>query len=378
MDQQQLSERLAAAAFAFRGYNITNLGRSDELLARPDYGPVVKSCLDEASEIVRKVAGRRCDLAERVRQRRETDLASYGDAIAMIVAMEISQIRLLEEFHGVKYADARLALGYSLGEITALAAGGVIGLHEALQIPLALADDCVELARDVTLGILFSRGNELPVDEIIRDCLLTNQEGRGVVGVSTYLSPNSALLMGQQDSLSRFHKRLSETADERVYLRKNDKRWPPLHTPIVWEKCIADRCSQMLHQIPGGFREPKPPIFSLATGAVSYTDANTRELLRKWIDHPQQLWDAIYHTLTSGIETVIHVGPAPNIFPATYKRLRENVSAQVEAQIGTRTMARLVTRPWLSALLPERTALLRVLLVEHVILEDWLLEQEIA
>jgi len=31
-------------------------------------------------------------------------------------------------------------------------------------------------------------------------------------------------------------------------------------------------------------------------------------------------------------------------------------------------------RPWLSAMLPERAALLRAPLVKHIILEDWLLD----
>ena len=42
--------------------------------------------------------------------------------------------------------------------------------------------------------------------------------------------------------------------------------------------------------------------------------------------------------------------------------------------LGLRAMARAVRRPWLTALLPSRTALLRAPAVEHIILEDWLLE----
>jgi [acyl-carrier-protein] S-malonyltransferase len=41
-------ERLGYTAFAFRGYNTTNLGRTSELLAHPAYGPVVERYLVEA------------------------------------------------------------------------------------------------------------------------------------------------------------------------------------------------------------------------------------------------------------------------------------------------------------------------------------------
>lgn len=51
---------------------------------------------------------------------------------------------------------------------------------------------------------------------------------------------------------------------------------------------------------------------------------------------PQLLWDVIYETLRSVIKT------------------------------------------WINLLLPERTALLRAPLIEHVVLEDWLLAQHPA
>jgi hypothetical protein len=69
------------------------------------------------------------------------------------------------------------------------------------------------------------------------------------------------------------------------------------------------------------------------------------------------------------------------IVPATFQRLRDNVQAQLDRKsinsIGLRAISRAVRRPWLTAILPSRTALLRAPLVEHVILEDWLLAQAV-
>ena len=168
---------------------------------------------------------------------------------------------------------------------------------------------------------------------------------------------------------------------DRVYLRKNHDKWPPVHTPLVWQRNIPNRVGMLAHTLKGGFTKPNPPIFSMVTGKASYNEHNARETLIQWIDHPQKLWDAVYETLASGIETVIHVGPAPNLIPATFNRLRDNVQAQLTGnslnKLGLRAMARAVRRPWLTALLPSRTALLRAPTVEHIILEDWLLEQKI-
>jgi [acyl-carrier-protein] S-malonyltransferase len=128
----------------------------------------------------------------------------------------------------------------------------------------------------------------------------------------------------------------------------------------------------------GGLQPPCPPVFSLVTGDVSYDDFHARDILRDWADHPQRLWDAVYATLAGGITTVIHVGPAPNVIPATFHRLGENIRQQTAGRslgkMGMRAAAGLARRPWLSALLPSRAALLRAPLLKHVILEDWLLE----
>jgi [acyl-carrier-protein] S-malonyltransferase len=377
MTPNTIQRKIAVTAFAFRGYNLTNLGRTAELLAHPVYGPTVAFYLSEASDTASSIVGRRIDLADRVRRGEETTLTSYADAVALIVAAEMAQIRILKEVFGVTYDKARLTFGYSLGEISALCAAGVLTMSDALRIPLALVDDCVALADGVTLGVLFSRGAILPLHDVNRLCLRINSEGQGVMGISAYLSPNSVLLLGQGDTLERFGKRIIEQHGKSIHLRRHGGSWPPMHTPILWQRSIPNRAAQLMHTMPGGFTQPKPEVFSLVTGKASYNDYNARELIHRWIDHPQRLWDAVYETLDRGCERVIHVGPAPNITPSTFERLAVDVDVQTRGRVGVRTLKAIVPHPWLKRLLPQRAALLRAPLVEQVILEDWLLAQKL-
>ncbi|HMP15385.1 MAG TPA: hypothetical protein PKD72_00045, partial [Gemmatales bacterium] len=101
------------------------------------------------------------------------------------------------------------------------------------------------------------------------------------------------------------------------------------------------------------------------------------ELMYKWIDHPMRLWDMVFQTLASGVEIVIHVGPDPNLIPATFKRISDNIAAQGAERtwsgLGLRALSPIMRRPWLTNLLSQSTALLRAPYVEHIILEDWLL-----
>ena len=370
-----LQSRLYNSAFAFRGYNVVNLGRTPELLEVPKYAPVMERYLDAASETCSDMVGRTVDLVARARRREETTLDTYDEAICLIVATEQAQLAILREQFGMDFGDAKLVFGYSLGEISAAVATGVFTMDEALRIPLAMATDAVALARDVTLGILFSRGKKLPVDEIKRLCIQINSEGKGVIGVSTYLSPNSLLLLGQGNTIELFRSRMRDEFSIRTYLRINKNRWPPMHTPIVWEANLSNRAASMMHTMSSGFTEPRPPILSLVTGEASYNDFNARDIMNRWTDHPQLLWDVVTGVLAAGVQTLVHVGPAPNIIPATFRRLAENVEAQVEGKLHMRALTSIVERPWLSSLLPSTTVLLRAPGIEQIILEDWLLEE---
>ena len=231
------------------------------------------------------------------------------------------------------------------------------------------------------LGGAVLRGPALDADAVYKLCLRINTQGKGVIGVSSYLAPNSLLIMGQGDTIDHFADLMCEWLPQKLYLRKNDSRWPPMHTPIVWQRNIPNRSAVMMQTLPGGFQAPTPAVLSLVTGKLSYNDFNARDLLNRWIDHPQRLWDAVSEMLAMGIDTVVHVGPEPNLVPATIKRLADNVATQLAAKswegVGLRAVSRAVRRPWLAKILPIRSSLLRAPFVRQVNLEDWLLEQEV-
>ena len=92
MNPEQLKKQMADAAFAFRGYNVTNLGRSTELLSHTAYGPIVQSCLREAGNVCSDVISKKVDLVARVHNHRATTLRTYSEAIALVMAMEKAQL----------------------------------------------------------------------------------------------------------------------------------------------------------------------------------------------------------------------------------------------------------------------------------------------
>jgi [acyl-carrier-protein] S-malonyltransferase len=375
------TQHIGSAALAFRGYNQTNLGRTPELLAHPAYGPIVRRHLQLAGTIHAEATHRTTDLVERVAARRESTLDTFSEDIALIIAVEMAQLELLHQFFGIDYRGARMSLGYSLGEITALVAGGTFVVEQVLPPLVSLADDCAALAEDLSMGILFSRGPALDMPAVHRLCLETNMEGYGVIAISSYLSPNTVLLLGQRETLSAFKARVPTVLGKRVNLRKADGSWPPLHTPILWERNVPARAGMAMHTMGGGLTAPHPNIVSLVTGKMSYNSYNAREMLVAWLEKPQRLWDGICEILAGGVETVIHLGPDPNLLPATFQRLSDNVRAQMGGnwvnKWSKQAVSLIARRAWLAPMLSTRASLMRAPYLQQIILEDWLLAQDV-
>jgi [acyl-carrier-protein] S-malonyltransferase len=375
---KELAKNIANTALSFRGYNVTNLGRTAELLAQQAYRPLIVTELERFGALCSEVVKKPVDLVQRVEQGVEPALEDYAEALSLVVAIEVAQMRLLHELHHVDTSRAKMAFGYSLGELVAVSFGGMFALDDMMRVPLAMAEDCVALAANATMGVLFSRGPTIDENQVSRLCQQITGEGRGTIGISAILSPNTFLLMGQDNTVVRFGEIMHDLLPQRAHLRLNSHRWPPMHTPIVRQKHIPDRSSVMMESLPGGLTPACPPVFSLVTGKMSYNDHSARDVLRQWVDHPQRLWSAVDKTLSIGVETVIHVGPDPNVIPATFRRLCENVLEQTAgnsiSSLSMRAVSGLARRPWLAAMLPSNAALLRAPYVKHVNLEDWLLE----
>ncbi len=379
--ETDLKQRVATSVFAFRGYNQTNLGRTAELLAHPSYGPIFEAQLNTASAVLREATGRGSNLVRRVERGEPTELSTFAEDIGVILAASLAQVEALTTIWGVDYTKARFAFGYSLGEIAALVCSGVFSLRDVYLPLAAMADDSASLGRGVTMGIVFSRDTELDLGAVTRLCVQITQEGRGAIAISAILSPNTVLVLGQQDTVDRFKERFRDVLGDRVHLRKHSGAWPPLHTPLLWDLNIPCRAGVLMRRMGGGLTAPVPPVLSLVTGKFEYNDYNAREYLHRWIDEPQRLWDAVYTVLAEGVDTVIHVGPEPTLIPATFRRLSDNVKAQLAGgwlnTLGLRAVQN-IWRPWLARWLSSKSALLRAPFIEHVILEDWLLEHEPA
>lgn len=379
---EELRKRITTSAFAFRGYEERNLGRSSEILAHPIYGPIAAGVLKTASAICSEVRGVSVDLEARVRARASSTTATFVEDAASIVAMEVAQFKVLEAVFDIPVHRARLSFGHSIGELSALVLGGVYEMEQLLPVPLGLAQDCADLTADTTIGILSMTGRTLPIEKLRRLCIWISSRGQGFIGPSTYLSPYQAILLGQGNTLDLLEREMTTHLEGPATLKRRPNRWPPLHTPLVWERNIPNRTAVLLYHIAGGERKPTPPVVSCTTGVANYDEFNSRAILADWTDHPQRLWEVMKHTLSAGVETVIHVGPEPRLFPTGFERLGDKIKKQMRRRhldrLGNSLFPSISRNRWLNRSLPGRAALWRAPFLDHLVLEDWLLAQNVS
>jgi len=378
-----LARSIATTSLAFSGNDLSNPGRSAELLEHPAYGRIVREVLDEAERVYSEVLGVGVDLAGRTRAGVISTPETLPEDLATIIAMQVAQVRLLNEVLGSPIEKARSSFGHSLGEISALIVGGVFTLRQLLSIVLGLARDCAELAAETSLAVLCSRDEPVSLSALQRLCLHVNSRGPGLIAPSTYLSPGVVLLLYQGDALDRFEQAMDGLGPMKLSLRRRPGRWPPLHTPLTWQRHVTERAALALYRSEGGFRKPTPPVISCVTGAASYDELNSRDLLIQWTDHPQRLWDVLQEVLCSDTSVIVHVGPEPKLIRSGFARISGAI-ADPAGHMSLRMMGGYLLSGAkghshrLVRLLPSRAALLRAPFVKHVILEDWLLAQPTA
>jgi len=322
------------------------------------------------------------DLAARILARASSSLVTFVEDVASIVAMEVAQYRLLEEVFDIPVRQARLTFGHSIGELSSLLLGGVYEMEQLLPVPLALAQDCAEITANTTIGVLSVTGRAMSIEKVRRLCIRISSRGHGLIGPSTFLSPYQVILLGQGDTLDLLEREMSSHLEGSATLKRRPNRWPPLHTPLVWERNVPNRTAVALYHIAGGERKPTPPVVSSTTGVANYDEFNSRAILADWTDHPQRLWEVMRHTLTSGVELVVHVGPEPRLFLTGFERLSDRILKQMRrrhlGRLGHSLFPSISRNPWLNRSLPAKAALLRAPFVDHLLLEDWLLAQDFS
>src|SRR3954468_11738897 len=101
-------------------------------------------------------------------------------------------------------------------------------MDEVLSAPASMAEDAAALSENCVMGILFSRGPAIDEMDVNRLCRLITSEGKGTIAISSILTPNTYLLLGQNDTVARFKSQMHQFLPMPAHIKVNPERWPPL------------------------------------------------------------------------------------------------------------------------------------------------------
>jgi len=212
----------------------------------------------------------------------------------LLVAVSLGYLRRLQD-RGV-FAD--FVLGHSLGEITALAAAGVLSDRQAVTMAARRGQLMDEAAMAVDGGMLAVTGSH-------RDALpalLAEVSGVGSVTLANDNAPNQVVLSGARAALEAAAQRIASAKLGSCRFLSVAGPW---HSPCM--ETARDRFAQWVAEV--DFRKPVIPLVMNVSGGPEADPERIRQNVIRVIAAPVQWRQAMAHLKNEGVNSLIEIGP---------------------------------------------------------------------
>ncbi|HQD49544.1 MAG TPA: ACP S-malonyltransferase [Defluviitaleaceae bacterium] len=285
-------------AFIFAGQGSQYAGMGKELAS---HFKEAMDVFDQAQEVLDFDIKELCfeDKNARLNQTQYTQPAILTVSIAALRAIE-NQIQ------------ADLVAGLSLGEYSALVAGGALDFKDAVSLVRKRGQFMEEAVPQGTGGMRAVLG--LSGEEV--DAVIATIED-GIVEVANYNCPGQIVIGGEIKALNSAEEKLKEAGAKRVIPLSVSG---PFHTSIL--KGAAEKLRKELEKVT--FTEPTIPIISNVN--ADYADIKEiREILTKQVMSSVYWEQSIRKMLEDGVDTFVELGPG-KVLTGFIKKIDRNVT----------------------------------------------------
>lgn len=233
----------------------------------------------------------RFSFVDRLYSRMQFDPASEPTATAIaqpaIVTASIAALQVLNQLN----IEAQVAIGHSLGELTALHWGGAIDEHSLLRI--AGARGAAMSRPEIAAGAMASVA---ATPDQIRSWL----NGDGVV-VAALNSRVQTIISGPVESVEKF---LARARAQRIKAAR-------LFVPVAFHSQLVAPAASLVasHLANEHFHELRRKVISTITGDELSAASNLRELLYRQITEPVRFLEAVTRASSQNIDLWLEVGP---------------------------------------------------------------------
>jgi len=270
--------------FLFPGQGSQEVGMGRDLFGQDEY---FQSLVEQASQCTGEDLGRICLKGP------EKKLARAFYLQPLLVAVSLGYLRHVTE----KKIKADYVLGHSLGEITALAAAGVIDSGTAVRIAAErgrLMDEAAAACQGGMMAVL-SVGPDR-VQALIDECRLRND-----VFIANLNSPDQTVVSGTRSCLDR----LAAVVGKAGGTCKKLNVAGPWHSPYL--KKAYEQFQAWVRPI--DFKPPRISLILNRNGQPESDPQTIKDLITESLIHPVHFTQCMQYCRMQGVDAFLEIGP---------------------------------------------------------------------
>jgi [acyl-carrier-protein] S-malonyltransferase len=236
-----------------------------------------------------------------------------------LLATELAQPAIfVASVRAWREADAHFDFyaGHSLGEYSALVAGGALSFTDALEIVRVRGDAMNAASKNAPGSMVAVLGMGVDAAADIAD--------RVGVKIANDNAPDQVVLAGSEDGLEKAAALVSEAGARSVLLEVSG----PFHTEGV--AAAADDLRRVLTSI--DVRQPTVPVISNVTGRPYGSPDEIKELLVTQLTHPVRWRESIEYLWAEGARDFVDFGPG-KVVAGLASRITRNLKKK-EVPVG--------------------------------------------
>lgn len=297
-------------ALVFPGQGSQSVGMGRELY---DSVPQARAVFDEVDEALGE------NLSRLIFEGPEETLTLTANAQPALMAVSLAAMRALEA-RGFDLSSASYVAGHSLGEYSALAAAGSIGIGETARL-LRIRGEAMQAAVPAGQGAMAAIMG-LEADAL--DAICREASGEGSVQVANDNGGGQLVISGDKAAVDRAMALASERGARRAIALAVSA---PFHSALM--QPAADRMAEALLGVE--IVQPRVPLIANVLAAPSSSPERIRSQLVEQVTGQVRWRESMTFLAEDGVDTLFEVG-AGKVLSGLAKRIDKRLAAQ---SVGT-------------------------------------------
>jgi [acyl-carrier-protein] S-malonyltransferase len=228
-----------------------------------------------------------------------------------ILTTSVAILRAIES----RIGPADFVAGHSLGEYTALVAGGALGFEEAVRLVRERGKFMQEAVPPGEGAMAAVMGCNL--DVVTAACIDASE--RGVCSVANINSPGQAVIAGHRSAVECAVELLKTRGAKRVALLAVSA---PFHCGLM--KPAEQRLAPLLDRT--AFSDLKIPVVTNVDAEVTWFGDRARDALKRQVSSPVQWTRSVTRMIAEGVGRFVEIGPG-KVLSGLVKQISRDVEA---------------------------------------------------